>query len=75
MRKLDPELLPIQRPRCPKCQARMMSVGTEDAPDGFEKRTFECLKCQHGSDVDDEWASKGVRNSVLLISPLLRPRS
>jgi hypothetical protein len=24
----------------------MMSVGIEDAPDGFEKRTFECLNFQ-----------------------------
>ena len=47
MRKPDPELLPIQRPRCPKCQMRMMSIGIEDGPDGYENRTFECLKCHH----------------------------
>jgi len=47
MRKPDPELLPIQRPRCPTCQTRMLTVGVEDAPGGFENRTFECLKCHH----------------------------
>ena len=48
MRKPDPELLPIQRPRCPKCQMRMLTIGIEDdAPDGFENRTFECLRCHH----------------------------
>jgi hypothetical protein len=45
MRRPDPELLPIQRPRCPTCQTRMVTLGSEDAPDGFESRTFECRKC------------------------------
>jgi hypothetical protein len=45
MRKPDPELLPIQRPRCPTCQARMVTLGVEDAPNGYENRTFRCPKC------------------------------
>jgi hypothetical protein len=45
MRKPDPELLPIQRPRCPTCQARMLALGVEDAPDGFESRIFRCGRC------------------------------
>ena len=45
MRKPDPELLPVHRPRCPRCQARMLTLGVEDAPDGFENRTFGCRKC------------------------------
>jgi hypothetical protein len=45
MRKPDQELLPIQRPRCPGCQVRMLTVGVADAPDGFETRTFGCRKC------------------------------
>jgi hypothetical protein len=45
MQKPDPELLPIQRPRCPKCQARMKNAGVLDGPRGFEKRAFECPKC------------------------------
>jgi hypothetical protein len=36
MRKPDPELLPIQRPRCPRCQARMLTTKVENAADGFE---------------------------------------
>jgi hypothetical protein len=45
MRRPDPELLPVQRPRCPKCQMRMLSVGIDDRPGGFEDHAFECLKC------------------------------
>jgi hypothetical protein len=41
----DPELLPIHRPRCPKCQKRMISTAVSDGPDGFERRRFDCLKC------------------------------
>ena len=47
MRKPDPELLPIQRPRCPTCQIRMFSLGIVDGPEGYETRIFECLKCRH----------------------------
>jgi len=47
MLKLDPELLPTQRPRCPKCQMRMISIAVTAAAGGFEDRTFECMKCGH----------------------------
>jgi hypothetical protein len=47
MPRPDPELLPIQRPRCPKCQMRMISTAVTDAAEGFEDRTFECIKCGH----------------------------
>jgi hypothetical protein len=46
-RKPDPELLPIQRPRCPKCQAWMRTARVSDGPKGFENRAFECAKCGH----------------------------
>lgn len=45
MSKGDPELLPIQRPRCPKCQMRMVSTNVAAANGGLEDRTFECMKC------------------------------
>jgi hypothetical protein len=45
--KPPPELLPINRPRCPACQARMITSAIADGPEGFEQRTFECAKCGH----------------------------
>jgi hypothetical protein len=49
-KKPDPELLPILRPRCPKCQMRMITAAVCDGPDGFERRTFKCLKCAYTDD-------------------------
>ncbi|ABD87729.1 hypothetical protein RPC_2175 [Rhodopseudomonas palustris BisB18] len=43
--RLDAELLPMQRPRCPKCQVRMVSVAVAPEPNGAEERVFKCLKC------------------------------
>jgi hypothetical protein len=43
----DPSLLPIERPRCPKCQGRMMLARIEPGPAHSDMRTFECPKCKH----------------------------
>ena len=43
----EPSLLPIERPRCPKCQARMMLARISPGPEGYDSRTFECPRCDH----------------------------
>jgi hypothetical protein len=43
----EPSLLPIERPRCPKCQGRMMLARIEPGPAHADLRTFECPKCEH----------------------------
>jgi hypothetical protein len=45
----DPSILPIspvERPRCPRCQLRMMLARREYRGNGAEKRTFKCAKCE-----------------------------
>jgi len=41
----DVLLLPIERPRCDRCLSRMNLTSLAARPDGSEKRTFECPKC------------------------------
>ena len=43
----EPSLLPIERPRCPKCHGRMMLARIEPGPNGSDLQTFECPKCEH----------------------------
>ena len=43
----EPSLLPTERPRCPKCQGRMMLARIGPGPNGSDLRTFECPKCEH----------------------------
>jgi hypothetical protein len=47
MTKPDPELLPIQRPRCPQCTTRMIVADVSPGPYGFEHRKLECKRCGH----------------------------
>ena len=42
-----PSLLPIDRPRCPKCQGRMMLSRIEPGPAHSDFLTFGCPKCEH----------------------------
>ena len=43
----EPSLLPIERPRCPLCQGRMMLARIEPSPAHSDLWTFECPKCNH----------------------------
>ena len=43
----DPSLLPIERPRCPHCQAQMMLAQIDHGPVGADLRSFQCSKCHH----------------------------
>jgi hypothetical protein len=45
MTNLDPGLLPIRRPKCPRCNVRMTEIDVADGPEGFERHTFECARC------------------------------
>jgi hypothetical protein len=43
----DLSLIPIEHPRCPGCQNRMMFSFIMPGPSGYDVRTFECVKCDH----------------------------
>lgn len=40
-----PSLLPIERPRCPKCTNRMNPARIMPGPKGCDLRNFECERC------------------------------
>lgn len=42
-----PSLTAIERPRCPRCQTRMMLEPVSAGPVDFEQRVFECPNCNH----------------------------
>jgi hypothetical protein len=46
-RSTGPWLMPIERPRCPKCISRMKLASIVPGPRGYDLRNFECEKCDH----------------------------
>ena len=48
-----------ERPRCSRCQARMMLERVSPGPTGFERRLFECPRCDH------------VETSLIALAPYL----
>jgi hypothetical protein len=46
-RSTGPSLIPIERPRCPKCTDRMNLARIMPGPKGYDLRNFECDKCDH----------------------------
>lgn len=48
-----------ERPRCSRCQARMMLERVSPGPKGFERRLFECPRCDH------------VETSLVALGPVL----
>ena len=43
---VEPSLIPIERPRCRRCRARMTLARIEPGPASSVLRTFECPKCE-----------------------------
>jgi DNA-directed RNA polymerase subunit RPC12/RpoP len=69
----DPSLIPIERPRCARCQSRMRLGKVEQGPDHSEKRMFECPKC---SFIDIKILPDPLSaESVLRLTSSLRPPS
>jgi hypothetical protein len=56
----ESSLIPIERPRCPKCRGRMRLIRIESGPNGSDLRTFECSACEHVHDVIAEDLTKSV---------------
>ena len=52
----------IERPRCSKCDTRMMLARISLAGEGHEEQLFECPKCDHTETaiVEDPLKSKAV---------------
>jgi hypothetical protein len=44
---VGPSMLPIERPRCPKCHDRMSLARIMPGPKGYDLRSFDCGKCNH----------------------------
>ena len=71
--RADPSLLPIERPRCPKCQNRMHLTRIVPGPPGFDLRNFECAKCDQFKTVTVEADPMHSRKAGWVAGELKRP--
>ena len=53
MRQFNPHLMPpVQVRACPKCSQSMFIVRIEPTGQpGYDKRTFECSRCEHAEEL------------------------
>ena len=69
----NPSLIPIERPRCTRCQTPMMLARREPHLNGSEKRTFECPKCNF---IETKIADDPLKSdAVVRLADSLRPPS
>ena len=63
--------MPTERPRCPKCQLRMMLVRIEARPAGADLRTFGCRHCKnvHKARAEDPMKSDKARSLNSALKP------
>jgi hypothetical protein len=60
-----PSLLAIPRPICPKCRTRMSLARVARGLNGFDRRTFQCLKCSHAmATVETDFDGQGRQVAV-----------
>ena len=64
-------LAPIERPRCVKCETRMLLARRSPLPNRAEKRIFECPKCGVSTitTVTDPLKSKTVERLTAHVRP------
>jgi hypothetical protein len=67
---VEPSLIPVEGPRCQRCQARMTLARVEPGPSGSVLRTFQCPGCDRVQKVFSErsikldmrgWLNSGLR--------------
>jgi hypothetical protein len=66
---VEPSLIPIERPRCRECEARMIFARIEPGPAGTVLRTFECPKCERVLLAGDD----PIRSHMAWLNSELRP--
>jgi hypothetical protein len=66
---VEPSLIPIERPRCRRCRARMTLARIEPGPASSVLRTFECPRCARVPLAEDD----PIRSHMAWLNSELRP--